>query len=53
MSNKTRNLIKLIALLIVGICVLMELHIVSIPALNPHKFWLMLISFTMVLVSSK
>jgi len=53
MSNKTRNIIKVVALVIVGVCLLMELNIVNIPSLHPHKFWLMTIAFAMVLISSK
>lgn len=53
MSNKTRNIIKVLALLIVGVCLLMEMNIVKIPSLQPHQFWLMTIAFAMVLISSK
>lgn len=53
MSNKTRNIIKVVALIIVGICLLMELNVVNIPSLHPHKFWLMTIAFAMVLISGK
>ena len=32
---------------------LLELDFVSIPALNPHKIWMMVISYGILLVSSK
>ncbi|MEL6538419.1 MAG: hypothetical protein AAFQ98_23560 [Bacteroidota bacterium] len=53
MNRKTRNLLRIIAIVIVGICTLMKLDIVEIPALSPHVFWLMLISFVTVLLVSK
>ncbi len=53
MSNRTRSVIKLIAVLIVLFLVLGELSIVIIPAVAPYKFWLMVIAFMMVLISSK
>ncbi len=53
MNNKTRNVLKLIAVIIVLVMVLMHTGIVSIPMLNPYKFWLMVIAFGLVVVSSK
>lgn len=53
MSQRTRSIIKLIAVLIVLLIVLGELSIVIIPFLAPYKFWLMVIAFMMVLISSK
>jgi len=53
MSQRTRSIIKLIAVLIVLLIVLGELSIVIIPFLTPYKFWLMVIAFMMVLISSK
>lgn len=53
MSQRTRSIIKLIAVLIVLLLVLGELSIVIIPAVAPYKFWLMVIAFMLVLVSSK
>jgi len=53
MSQRTRSIIKFIAVLIVLLIVLGELSIVIIPFLVPYKFWLMVIAFMMVLISSK
>ncbi len=52
MSRKTKNLIKLVAIIIVLILVFMELGIVAIPALAVYKFWLSIIAFCMVLIAS-
>lgn len=53
MSNKTRNLLKLIAVIIVVVMVLMHTGIIGIPMLNPYKFWLMAVAFGLVIISSK
>ncbi len=53
MSNKTRNLLKLVAVIIVLVMVLMHTGIIGVPMLNPYKFWLMVIAFGLVVVSSK
>lgn len=53
MSQRTRSIIKLIGVLIVLLLVLGELSIVIIPAVAPYKFWLMVIAFMLVLISSK
>ncbi|WKV10776.1 hypothetical protein [Marivirga harenae] len=53
MSRKSRNLIKLVAIIIVLVLVFMELDIIAIPALNPYQFWLSIVAFGMVLISSR
>ncbi|CAD5251033.1 MAG: hypothetical protein ACMVP2_03105 [Imperialibacter sp.] len=53
MSQRTRSIIKLIAVLVVLLLVLGELSIVIIPAIAAYKFWLMVIAFMLVLISSK
>jgi len=52
MSRKTKNLIKLVAIVVVLILVFMELGVVAIPALVGYKFWLSIIAFCMVLIAS-
>jgi len=52
MSRKTKNLIKLIAIILVLVLVFMELGIVAIPTLAAYKFWLSIIAFCMVLIAS-
>ncbi len=53
MSQRTRSIVKLVAVLVVLLLVLGELSIVIIPAIAPYRFWLMVIAFMLVLVISK
>ncbi len=53
MSRKSRNLIKLVAIIIVLVLVFMELGIIAIPALATYKFWLSIVAFAMVLLASR
>jgi len=53
MNNRTRNLLKLVALVIVVVMVLMHIGTIAIPVLNPYKFWLMVVAFGMVIISTK
>lgn len=53
MNQKIRSTIKLVAILIVALMVAMELNIIIIPAIAVYKFWLMVISFSMLLIGSK
>ncbi|MBX2963770.1 MAG: hypothetical protein KF687_14765 [Cyclobacteriaceae bacterium] len=53
MSNKTRNIIKGIAVLLVLVAVMMQMQWVLIPALVGYKFWLVVIAFGLALVASK
>ncbi len=53
MSNKTRSILKGIAVILVLLCVLIHLHILIIPAVSVYTFWIMVISFGLLLVSSK
>lgn len=53
MSNKTRSILKAIAVVIVLMAVLMDLGIVMIPAISIYKFWMVVIAFGVMLISSK
>jgi hypothetical protein len=53
MSNKTRSILKAIAVILVLLAVLMELKIVLIPAIAVYKFWIVFIAFGLMLVGSK
>ena len=53
MSNKTRSILKAIAVLLVLLAVLMELRVMIIPAIVIYKFWLVVIAFGLLLVGSK
>ena len=51
MSNKTRSVLKGIAVIIVLLAVLMHLGTISIPAVNNYRFWMVVISFAVVLIA--
>ncbi len=53
MSNRTRSIIKAIAVILVLLAVLMDLSIVIIPALSVYKFWIVVIAFGLVIISSR
>ncbi len=53
MSNKTRSILKAIAVILVLLAVLMELKIVLIPAIAVYKFWIVVVAFGVLLISSK
>jgi hypothetical protein len=53
MSNKTRSILKAIAVILVLLAVLMDLGIIFIPALAYYKFWIVVIAFGLVLISSR
>ncbi|MBK5278773.1 MAG: hypothetical protein JJE09_07915 [Bacteroidia bacterium] len=53
MSNKTRSILKGIAVVVVLLAVLMQLQIVIIPFLSPYRFWMVVIGFGMLLIGSK
>ena len=52
MNNKMRSILKVVAVLIVLLAVLMELHIIAIPALAGIKFWMVVIAFGLMLITS-
>jgi membrane protein YdbS with pleckstrin-like domain len=51
MSNKTRSLLKAIAVIVVLLCVLMQLGI--IPTFIVYQFWIVVIAFGVLLIASK
>lgn len=53
MSNKTRSILKAIAVVIVLLAVAMQLHWIIIPAISEYRFWLVVIAFGVMLISSK
>jgi antibiotic biosynthesis monooxygenase (ABM) superfamily enzyme len=53
MSNKTRSILKAIAVVIVLLCVAMQLQWVIIPSVSVYRFWLVVIAFGIMLISSK
>jgi hypothetical protein len=53
MNNKMRSILKVIAVLLVLMAVLMELGIVIIPALVSIKFWMVVVAFGLMLITTK
>lgn len=53
MSNKTRAVLKGIAVVLVLLAVVMQLGWVIIPAISGYKFWFVVIAFGLLLISSK
>jgi hypothetical protein len=53
MSNKTRSIIKAVAVIVVLLCVLMKLGVVAIPALSAYTFWMVVVAFGLLLIASK
>lgn len=53
MNNKMRSILKVIAVLLVLLAVLMQLNIVVIPSLVSAKFWMVVIGFGLMLITSK
>lgn len=53
MSNKTRSVLRAIAVIIVLLAVLMDLHIIMIPAIAVYKFWMVVVAFGVMLITTK
>jgi hypothetical protein len=53
MSTKTRSILKVIAILIVLLTVIMKLDLVIIPALSAYTYWLVVMAFGLLWISSK
>jgi hypothetical protein len=53
MSNRTRSIVKAIAVILVLLAVVMQLQWVLIPTISIYKFWIVVIAFGLLLISSK
>gem|GEM_PF-1321297 len=53
MNRKIRNALKLISILLVLIAVFIELGSLSISFINPHSFWLVVVGFGLLLISTR
>jgi hypothetical protein len=53
MSNRTRSILKAVAVIIVLLAVVMQLQWVIIPSISVYKFWLVVIAFGLLLISTK
>ncbi len=53
MSNKTRSVLKALAVILVILAVVMQLELIIIPSLIAYKFWLAIIGFALLLFASR
>jgi len=53
MSNRTRSILKVAAVILVLLTLVMQWHWVLIPAISPYKYWIVVLAFGLLLVSSK
>ncbi|HEX6892869.1 MAG TPA: hypothetical protein VF141_19305 [Chryseolinea sp.] len=53
MSNRTRSILKAVAVVVVLLAVVMQLQWVIIPSISVYKFWLVVIAFGLLLISTK
>jgi hypothetical protein len=53
MSNRTRSIIKALAVVLVLLSVAMQLQWIIVPAVTVYKFWIVVIAFGLLLISSK
>ena len=53
MSNKTRSFLKAFAVLLVLVAVLIHMDYISIRYVDPHRFWLVVTGFGLLLVGSR
>jgi hypothetical protein len=53
MSNKTRNVLKIIAIVLVVMAVMMQIHWLVVPYLPVYRFWMAITGFALLLISSK
>ncbi|HEX6224584.1 MAG TPA: hypothetical protein VFZ52_09250 [Chryseolinea sp.] len=53
MSNRTRSILKVLAVILVLLAVVMQIGWVIIPSISGYKFWFVVIAFGLLLFSSK
>lgn len=53
MSKKIVSILKVVAILMVLLAVLMQLQIIMVPALAAYKFWMVIVAFSIVLITGK
>jgi hypothetical protein len=53
MSNRTRSILKAIAVIIVILAVAIRLGWVSISALDGYNFWMVVIAFGTILIAGR
>ncbi|MBL6448360.1 hypothetical protein JMN32_18750 [Fulvivirga sp. 29W222] len=53
MSSKTRSTLKIVSIILIVLWALMAKAIIVVPMLGPYMFWIVIISFILLLVSSR
>jgi len=53
MNNKVRSIIRASAVILVLLCIVMELHWVIIPSVTAYRFWIVVVAFGAILLTSK
>jgi len=53
MSNRTRSILKIAAIILVALTLVMRFHWVIVPAISPYQYWIVVVAFGMLLISSK
>jgi hypothetical protein len=53
MSNKTRSILKITAIVLVLLAIMMQLGWIVIPAIAGYKFWIVVIAFGLLLIGAK
>lgn len=53
MNRKFVSTLKVIAILLVLLAVLMHLQVIIIPAIAAYKFWMVVIAFSVVLITAR
>ena len=53
MSRKTRSILKALSVLLVLLGVLIQMDYVSIVFLDPHRFWLVVLGYAILLTTSR
>jgi hypothetical protein len=53
MSNKTRSVLKIIAVVLVLVAVMMHIGWLNVPTLPLYRFWMVVLGFGLLLISSK
>jgi hypothetical protein len=53
MSNKTRSILKVTAVVLVLLTLLMTFNVIIIPSISVYKFWIVVVAFGLLLIGSK
>lgn len=53
MSNKTRSTLKIVSIILIVLWALRAKAIIIVPILDPYMFWIVIISFILLLVASR